>query len=115
MALRLALRNPERFAGALSFGGPFPTRCAPLARLQRIRRLPLFLAITSQSECYPQQQICQDLRLFHSANLKVTIHQYPGDDALTTVMLSDMDRWVMKQVTGAGGMQSPVHPDRSLN
>ncbi len=93
----------------------FPRHVRALARLHRIRRLPLFLAITSQSECYPQQQVCQHLRLFHSANLKVTIHQYPGDDALTTVMLSDMDRWVMEQVTGARGMQSPIHPNRSLN
>jgi phospholipase/carboxylesterase len=115
MAVRLALRNPERFAGALSFGGPFPTQCAPLARLQRVRRLPLFFAVTADSDLYPQHQVCQHLRLFHAANLKVNIHQYPGDDALTTKMLSDMDRWVMDRMTSAAIVPAPVQTDRLLN
>ncbi len=66
MALRLALRNPERFAGALSFGGPFPTSSAPLARLNQVRKLPLFLAIMPKSDSYPHPQLCHDLRLFHT-------------------------------------------------
>ena len=115
MALRLALRNPERFAGALSFGGPFPNQSAPLARLHRLRRLPLYFAVTAESELYPQYQLCEHLRLFHTANLKVTIHQYPGDDALTTKMLSDMDCWIMGQMTGSSHSPVPAAVDRSLN
>jgi phospholipase/carboxylesterase len=115
MALRLALRNPERFAGALSFGGPFPTQRAPLARLRRVQQLPLFLAITADSELYPQHEVCQHLRLFHIARLKVNIHQYPGDDALTTQMLKDMNHWVMDQMTGSPIEPAPVPADRSLN
>jgi phospholipase/carboxylesterase len=115
MALRLALRNPERFAGALSFGGRFPTQFAPLARLHRVRQLPLFIAITAASKLYPQQDVCQHLRLFHAAHLKVTIHHYSGDDALTTQMLKDMDHWVMDRMTGSSSDPAQIQVDRSLN
>ena len=101
MALRLALRNPALFAGVLSFGGSFPAEGAPLARLHDLRRLPLYFATTAQSVVYPQEQVCKHLRLFHSAGMSVTLRQYPGDDGLTTPMLSDMDRWIMEQITGA--------------
>jgi len=101
MAIRLALRNPQCFTAALSFGGPFPTAGAPLARLHLARRVALFFATTSQSMLYPQSAICEDLRLFHTAGLSVHIRQYPGEDGLTNLMLSDMDRWIMEHVTDA--------------
>jgi phospholipase/carboxylesterase len=99
MALRLGLRNPDQFAGAISFGGAFPTGGAPLARLHTARRLPLFLATTLDSELYPQEKVCEHLRLFHSASMSVTIQQYPGPDELTDLMLADMDRWIMERIT----------------
>jgi phospholipase/carboxylesterase len=115
VALRLALRNPNRFAGAMSFGGPFPTGSAPLAQLHQIRRLPLFLAIMAQTDHYPHDQVCQHLRLFHSAHLRVTINQYLCDSELTTEMLSEMDRWIMDQMTVPSNVVAPVQRDRSLN
>lgn len=115
MALRLAVRNPERFAGALSFGGPFPTDRAPLSRLSTVRRLPLFLATTQASELYPEELVCEQLRLFHSAGMVVTLRQYPGDDGLTTLMLSDMDRWIMEQVTQTPSVQDEVGSGRLTN
>ena len=99
MALRLALRNPDQFAGALSFGGAFPGDRAPLARLHALRRLPLFFATTAESDLYPQSAVCQHLRLFHRAGLAVTLRQYPGEDGLTDLMLADMDRWIMERIT----------------
>jgi phospholipase/carboxylesterase len=101
MAIRLALRNPTQFAGALSFGGPFPGDRAPLARLAAVRRLPLFFATTAESLCYPLGRVCEHLRLYHSAGMSVTLRQYPGDDSLTKLMLCDMDRWIMERVTKA--------------
>jgi phospholipase/carboxylesterase len=109
MALRLALRNPEQFAGALSFGGEFPAGHTPLARLHAARRLPLFLATNSQSVRYSQQKLCEHLRLFHSAGLSVMIRQYPGPDELTDLMLADMDRWIMEQINKAS-----LHPADDL-
>jgi phospholipase/carboxylesterase len=99
MALRLALRNPSQFAGALSFGGAFPADRAPLARLQAARRLPMLFITTAESRLYPQAEVCRNLRLFHCAGLSVTLRQYPGTDGVTDLMLSDMDRWIMERIT----------------
>lgn len=98
MALRIALNAPGQYAGALSIGGPFPVGYHPLWRLKEVRQLPLFMALGNASTAYPESQVCRDLRLFHSAGLSVSLRQYPCGDELTTLMLSDMDRWVMEHV-----------------
>jgi phospholipase/carboxylesterase len=100
MAYRIALRNPERFAGAGSFGGPFPEGHMPLARLAQIRKFPLLLSHCRDSQTYPIDRVCQELKLFHAASMCVTLRQYPCDDEMTTQMLTDLDRWLMEQVTG---------------
>jgi phospholipase/carboxylesterase len=98
MALRLALQYPEWFAGAVSLGGPMPTGHAPLGRVKNARGLPLLLATCRDSEAYPPRQVANDLRLLHSAGFALSLRQYPGEHDLTTVMLADMDRWLMGQV-----------------
>jgi phospholipase/carboxylesterase len=100
MALRIGLQHPQRFAGALSIGGPFPTGLAPLARLRQARQLPLLIAQGKDSVLYPLELTCSELRLFHAAAMHVTLRQYPCSDELTTQMLSDMNSWMMEQVTG---------------
>jgi phospholipase/carboxylesterase len=100
MAFRLGLRHPDRFAGVLSLGGAFPSGQMPLARLQLARQLPLFIAQGRDDESYSVDRSCDELRLFHSAGLSVTVRQYPCGEELTTHMLSDMDRWIMELVTG---------------
>ena len=96
MALRIALRNPEHFASAISCCGAFPTAHAPLARLNEVRKLPLFLAHGQSSDHYGVDEACSDLRLFHSAGLSVSIRQYPGGDFLDTQMLHDLNAWMME-------------------
>lgn len=100
-ALRLALSHPERFAGVISVGGPFPQGAAPLAQLRDIRHLPILLAQGRDSESYPIQLACQEIRLFHTAAMKVTVRQYPCGDDMTTQMLYDMHHWMMEQISGA--------------
>ncbi|QDU26982.1 Carboxylesterase 2 [Anatilimnocola aggregata] len=100
MALRLALRNPARFAGALTLGGNFPTGQSPLSMLTAARRMPMFIAHCRDSERYPVEQLCDELRLFHTAGLGATIRQYPCGDEVTTQMLHDVDVWLMERVTG---------------
>ena len=99
MALRIALANPQTFAGVLSLGGEFPSTLRPLARIHAARRLKIFLATGRDSELYPQRRVCENLRLFHSAGLSVCLRQYPCGDDLTTHMLADLDRWIMEQLT----------------
>jgi phospholipase/carboxylesterase len=112
MALRIGLRNPTEFAGSLSLGGPFPTGYAPLAQLRAARRLPLFISQGRDSESYPAQRTCDELRLFHAAAMHVTLRQYPCGDELTTQMLSDMNTWMMEQVTGVS--ESATHGVHAL-
>jgi phospholipase/carboxylesterase len=98
MALRLALQFPEWFGGAVSLGGPMPTGNAPLSRVNEARRLPLLLASCIDSRSYPQARVASDLRLLHAAGFSLGLRQYPGEHELTTVMLADMDRWLMAHV-----------------
>lgn len=97
MALRLALNHPDIFAGAASFGGPFPTGHSPLGRLAEARRLKVLLSTSRDSTRYPQEDVCQHLRLFHVAGMSVCLRQYPCGDELTISMLADLDRWIMDQ------------------
>ncbi len=106
MALRLALRYPELFAGAISIGGAMPRRHAPLNRINEARGLPILLASSRESEFYPQADVLSDLRLLHSAGFSLALRQYPGDDELTTAMLSDMDRWMMERISATAATVS---------
>jgi len=99
LALRIALKHPRQFAGAISLGGPFPVGSSPLANIADVRHLPLMIAQGSESKSYTEEKVCDELRLFHAAGMGVTLRQYPGDDYLCTQMLKDMDAWVMQQVT----------------
>ncbi|MEM9658282.1 MAG: PHB depolymerase family esterase [Planctomycetota bacterium] len=95
MALRLALRYPDWFAGAASIGGAMPRGDSPLRRVNHARRLPLLLTCCRECRQYPPQRVADDLRLLHSAGFSLALRQYPGDSGLTTAMLGDLDRWLM--------------------
>jgi phospholipase/carboxylesterase len=100
MAVRLALRHPDRFAGAATLGGPLPSGGAPLSRLGELRRLPLLIAAGCKSDDYDSHSVCRDLRLVHSAGMSVTLRHYPCGQDLIPEMLADLNRWLMDQVTG---------------
>lgn len=100
MALRVALRHPDKFSGMLTIGGPFPAGNSPLVRIQQARQTPLFVAYGNKSTTYPMNAVCNDLRLFHAAGMVVNVRQYPCGDDLYTQMLHDMNIWMMEQVNG---------------
>jgi phospholipase/carboxylesterase len=106
MALRIACSHPDLFGGVLSLCGAFPQGHAPLSRLAEVRRLPVLLATGRDSRTYPPEQVCQDLRLFYAAGMSISLRQYPCGHELTTQMLSDVDRWIMEQIT-APAVASP--------
>ncbi len=114
-AFQIGLRNPDRFAGVLSLGGPFPLNRNPLTRLDEARSLPLFIAQGRDSEQYPIERVCEELQLFHVAGLSVTLRQYPCGDELNTQMLSDMDRWMMEIVTGISAEATESDTPNELN
>jgi phospholipase/carboxylesterase len=100
-ALRIATRDPRRFAGVLTFGGAFPMDQMPLGQLNDVRSVPLFIAQGRDAETYCVDTLCDDLRLFHTAGLSVTVRHYPCGDELTSQMLHDADMWMMEIVTGS--------------
>ena len=114
MALRIALNQPRRFAGALSIGGPFPSTLRPLAQLHEARRLNVFLATGRHSRDYPQHEVCNHLRLLHAAGISLNLRLYPCGDEVTSDMLADMDRWIMERVAGEdlAAQDQPSHSSR---
>jgi phospholipase/carboxylesterase len=101
MAFRIAMQHPDKFAGVLSIGGGFPCGRTPLSRLSEARRMPIFLATGRDSRKYPQEKVCDDLRLFHAAGMSVSLRQYPCGQEIAIQMLGDLDRWIMEQI-GSG-------------
>jgi len=113
MAFRVALNQPRAFAGVLSLGGAFPTTMRPLCQLHTARRLKILLISGRDSRQYSPAQVCANLRLFHSAGLSVSLRQYPCGDDLTTQMFSDMNRWIMEDLTAASVIPSDQAQYRS--
>ncbi len=101
MAFRLAMNHPEKFAGVLSVGGRFPRMHHPLRQLNLARRIPIFLAVGRDSHLYSPEHACDDLRLFHTAGMSITLRQYPCAHQLAPQTLRDVDRWIIEQITPA--------------
>lgn len=108
MAFRVAMNHPYQFAGVLSLGGAFPTGRAPLARLPEARQLPVFLATGRRSTVYSEVDVCADLRLLHTAGLSITLRLYPCGHELSPQMLTDVDRWIIDQITAPSSV-APGH------
>lgn len=101
MAFRLAMDYPHRFAGVLSVCGRFPNDHRPLKRLAHARQVPIFLACGRDSRRYATLEVCEHLKLFHSAGMNVSLRQYPCGQEMVPAMLADMDRWIMEQISSA--------------
>jgi phospholipase/carboxylesterase len=100
MAFRIAMNQPDRFAGVISIGGPFPSGQTPFGQWTQARRLAVFLGVGRASQEYPPPQVCEDLRLFHAAGISITLLHYPCGHTLGEKMLGDMNRWIMDEVNG---------------
>ncbi len=100
MAYRLALLQPDRFAGVLSLCGEFPRGQGALRRFHAARRLAVFVGCGRYSAAYSDAMAAEDLRLLYAAGMQVELRQYPCGQELCPVMLGDMDRWIMAHVTG---------------
>lgn len=101
MAFRLAMNHPYKFAGVVSLGGPLPCGGAPLARLCEARHLGVFLAVGRRSKIYDQTQVCENLRLLHTAGMSLTLRAYPCGHEISPQMLASADAWIIEQITSA--------------
>ncbi len=98
MAFRVAMKHPRRFAGLLSLCGAFPSGHTPLGHLAEARKLPILLAVGRDSREFPSAEVCENLRLFHTAGLSASLRQYPFGHELAPQMLADMNRWIMQRI-----------------
>jgi phospholipase/carboxylesterase len=113
MAFRIAVERPDLFAGVLSLCGPFPERGAPLANLNAVRQLPVFVAACRNGSYYATPQVCDNLRLFHVAGISITLREYPGPDGLSQQMLADVDRWIMDQISSPAALSNAAGPKQT--
>ena len=96
---QVTLTSPRAVPGPSFVGGAFPLGQKPFRHLDDARRLAVFLAAGLDSQRYPPERVCEDLRLLHSAGLSITLRQYPCRHELCPQMLRDLDRWVIEQIT----------------
>lgn len=101
MAFRIALNQPQRFAGVISLGGPLPEGDAPLRYFSQARDLSVFLGIGKYSPFYSESQACENLNLLHAAGFQVTLRLYPCGQEVAPQMLRDLDRWVIEEINAA--------------
>lgn len=115
MALRIAAAWPERFAGAASLGGPLPeAHWAPLSQWNRVRNLPVFLAVGGHSRTYSPTRACEDLRLLRTAGLvSITLREYrPCTHPVIPHALRDLDRWIMEHIDSSVRGAAACRPHR---
>ena len=98
MAMRIAMRDPQRFAAVVSLGGVMPKHSITDLGGMRRRRLPMLWQWACENDRYTQQQLSQDCKMAMSIGSPVEVRQYPGRDEMDTVVLSDLNDWVMQTV-----------------
>ncbi|TWU37056.1 alpha/beta hydrolase [Novipirellula artificiosorum] len=100
MAMQIALRDPQRFAGVVSLGGHLPRGCRSLANLQllRDRRLPMLWQWANEGPNFCRTKLDRDLRTAMMIRAKLEVRQYAGDDEMTTIALADLNEWIMSSM-----------------
>lgn len=111
MALRVALREPTRFAGVVSLGGTLPSTGGMFGDLVALRRrqMPMLWQWATASDAYHPERLKGDIRSAMLMQAKVEIRQYDDDDEMNTVTLADVDRWIMRSIGGGGEGAESAH------
>ena len=104
MAMRLALRDPERFSGVVSLGGPLPVSGGQLGNFQQLRqrRLPMLWQWACSGAHWDPERFTAELRTAMSLRARVEARQYADEDEMNTVALADINAWVMREIVGGG-------------
>lgn len=112
MARRVALQRSSQFAGCVSLGGRLPRGGAVLSNLAAARELKNFWAVAMRSSGLTDDQFNDDIRLAADARLRLDVRRYTTDDEMVTEVLSDVNAWIMRIVTGETDCE-PASPDWS--
>lgn len=100
MAMRIAMREPHRFAAAVSLGGRMPQGAIRNLNQLRRRRLPMLWQWGAENANLTTQSLTADCQAAMSIAAPVEIRQYPGTDEMDTVVLADTNEWIMRHVIG---------------
>ena len=100
MALRIAQRDPSRFAGVISLGGPLPQGFRSLGNLDELRqrRLPMLWQYAMQCPSYSESSLQSDLRSVSITQAQLEVRKYTVDDEMDKAILSEMNDWIMSRV-----------------
>jgi phospholipase/carboxylesterase len=99
VAYRLGLTYPERFAGVVAINGWLPGGFAPLARLKDCRELRILAVHGEWNGRAPVERARRDVAALRAGGLKVTFQGYPCGHKITSMMLSDVDTWLIGRCT----------------
>ena len=109
MALRIAMRQPDRFAAAVSLGGAMPQGAIRNINQLRQRRLPMLWQWGGANESFTSENLKSDCQMAMTIGGQVEVRQYPGDDEMDTVVLKDIDDFIMRRIVS---QSSAVDSDR---
>ncbi len=110
MALRIALRQPHKFAGVISLGGGLPRRGGSLSNLDEIRqrRLPMLWQWATRGDHFQDGHLKRDIQSAMMFGASVDVRQYVDDDEMTNICLADVNHWLMRRIV-AGDTSSELH------
>ena len=108
MAQRIAMRDPDRFAGVVSLSGGIPSGNHVLANLSELRRrrLPMLWLRAMGSASFNQAAVDAEIRQAMLLRARVEVRLYPGENEMDTVVLADMNRWLAAQVSQGATAES---------
>ena len=109
MALQVALRAPNQFAGVISLGGTMPHRGITLFNELRLRRLPMLWQWSANNPLYNEENLRADCQLAMSISAQVEIRQYADEDEMNTVTLKDTNGWIMRTVISDSRISDNKH------
>lgn len=98
MALRIAMREPSRIAGAISIGGRMPQGALGNLQQLRKRRLPMLWQWAHANADYTEGNLKTDCQAVMAIGSPVEVRQYPTFDEMDTVVLRDVDDWIMRRI-----------------
>ena len=103
MALRIAMSQPEQFAGVIALNGPLPEGHSVLARWKEARQLPVFWAHHQASEGKTSAaSMCRNFQeLFTFGFLNLVAREYPTLKNLEDLAPRVINRWIMEQIQTA--------------
>ncbi|MEM6692845.1 MAG: prolyl oligopeptidase family serine peptidase, partial [Planctomycetota bacterium] len=102
MAIRIAMRQPRLFAGAVSVGGHMPECSIKDYKELRGQKLRMLWQWGKDNPDYTPESLRRDCQTAMSIGSRVELRQYPGNDEMDTVVLSDLNRWAMNLILSGG-------------